>query len=50
MHRFLVSLVFALSLIGCANPSVIRVKDAEIGKLSITKVFVPRFEGNLIWS
>ena len=46
MRRFLVSLVFALSLICCANPSVIRVKDAEIGKLAITKVFVPRFEGN----
>ena len=36
----------ALGLIACANPSVVRVKDAEIGKIAISKVFVPRFEGN----
>src|SRR4030066_1650905 len=45
MRKFLF-LMFAFSLIGCANPSVVRVKDAELGKLVITKVFVPRFEGN----
>ena len=35
-----------LTFSGCANPSIVRVKEAEIGKLTITKIFVPRFEGN----
>lgn len=46
MRNVLVALAVALTLIGCASPSVVRVKGAEIGKLTITKVFVPRFEGN----
>lgn len=46
MRNLLAALAFALTLVACANPSVVRVKDAEIGKLNITKVFVPRFEGN----
>tara|TARA_R110001606_G_scaffold367790_1_gene523454 strand:+ start:3870 stop:4427 length:558 start_codon:yes stop_codon:yes gene_type:complete len=40
------ALAVVLAVTACANPSVVRVKDAEIGKISITKVFVPRFEGN----
>lgn len=39
-------LLLILTLTGCANPSIVRVKDAEIGKLTIKKIFVPRFEGN----
>lgn len=46
MHVLLSLLLLALTLPGCANPSVVRVKGAEISKLSINKVFVPRFEGN----
>jgi hypothetical protein len=38
-------MIVAFGLVGCANPSVIQVKDAEIAKLAISKVFVPRFEG-----
>jgi len=33
-------------LLGCANPSVVRVKDTEIKKIIVKKIFVPRFEGN----
>ncbi len=40
----LVLLVFGLA--GCANPSVVRVKSDAIGQLSVSKVFVPRFEGS----
>lgn len=40
----LILLVFGL--VGCANPSVVRVKSDAIGHLSVSKVFVPRFEGN----
>ena len=46
MHKFLIACLVVLGLAGCANPSVVRVKDAEIGKIAISKVFVPRFEGN----
>ena len=46
MRAFFVALAVALAVTACANPSVVRVKDAEIGKIAITKVFVPRFEGN----
>lgn len=46
MRSLLVAWVVALGLVGCANPSVVRVKDAEIGKIAVSTVFVPRFEGN----
>lgn len=46
MYRFLMACAIAFGLAGCANPSVVRVNEAEIGKLKITKIFVPRFEGN----
>lgn len=45
--RYLFAILFILAgVVGCANPSIVRVKDAEIGKLKISKIFVPRFEGN----
>lgn len=31
--------------VGCANPSVVRVKEDQIDRGAITKVYVPRFEG-----
>lgn len=46
MRTFLAALTIALAFTGCANPSVVRVKDDQIGKIAITSVFVPRFEGN----
>ncbi|TPG08327.1 hypothetical protein EAH88_11900 [Rhodanobacter glycinis] len=40
-------LVFlAVALAGCANPSVVRVDSSAIGSMHITRVYVPRFEGN----
>ncbi len=39
-------LAVTASLAGCANPSVVRVKQAEIGALVMHKAYVPRFEGN----
>jgi hypothetical protein len=45
--RVLTALVLlAFGLAGCANPSVVRVKSDAIGQLSVSKVFVPRFEGS----
>lgn len=41
-----IAAIIGLTLVGCANPSIARVKDVEIGKLTITKIYVPRFEGN----
>lgn len=46
MRAFFVALAVIFALTGCANPSVVRVKEAEIGRIAVTKVFVPRFEGN----
>lgn len=31
---------------GCSNPSVVRIKESEVQKLSVSKIYVPRFEGN----
>ena len=39
-------LMVVFGLVGCANPSVVRVNDVELGKLTVQKIFVPRFEGN----
>lgn len=39
-------LIFLIAVIGCANPSVVRVKEAEIRTIDVRKVYVPRFEGN----
>ncbi len=36
----------ALVIVACANPSIVRVKQAEVAKLNINSVYVPRFEGN----
>lgn len=46
MRSFIIALASALVLAGCSNPSVVRVKAEEIGGLNVTRVFVPRFEGN----
>ena len=46
MRTLAISLLIMIGLASCANPSVVRVKDAEIGKLTVSKVYVPRFEGN----
>ncbi len=45
--RAMAALFFVvLGLAGCSNPSVVRVKEAEISSVAATKIFVPRFEGN----
>lgn len=46
MRTILVFLAATLALAGCANPSVVRVDASAIKAASITKVYVPRFEGN----
>jgi len=46
MRLVIAILLVFFGLAGCANPSIVRVKDSEIGKLTISKIFVPRFEGN----
>ena len=46
MRKFLFALLAVIALTGFGNPSVVRVKEAEIRKISITKIFIPRFEGN----
>lgn len=47
MRRSLWTLALVIvGLAGCANPSVVRVKSANISALTVSKVFVPRFEGN----
>lgn len=39
-------LAIALGLAGCANPSIVSVKSTAIEKISISKIYIPRFEGN----
>lgn len=46
MRYLTVFLLVIIGLAGCANPSVVRVKDAQIRKIKVQKIFVPRFEGN----
>lgn len=46
MRALVIALAGALLLAGCSNPSVVRVKTEEIGSLNVTRVYVPRFEGN----
>ena len=46
MRFILIALLSVTALTGFGNPSVARVKEAEIKAIQITKVFVPRFEGN----
>ena len=46
MRALATFLLIIFGLTGCANPSVVYVKDAEIAKLAVKKIFVPRFEGN----
>jgi len=46
MRALTMLLLIVFGVAGCANPSLVRVKDAEIEKLTVTKIFVPRFEGN----
>jgi len=45
MRKFFTVIPLLLALIGCANPSIVRVKAAEIEKIKISKIFIPRFEG-----
>lgn len=46
MRLAMMMFLVLFGLAGCANPSIVRVKDAEIKKLTISKIFIPRFEGN----
>ena len=46
MRLIFIALLSVIALTGFGNPSVVRVKEAEIKAMNITKVFVPRFEGN----
>ena len=46
MIRYLVMAVLSTLVIGCSNPSVVRIKDSEVQKLTVTALYVPRFEGN----
>lgn len=46
MRLLVVSLVAAFLLTGFGNPSVVRIKEDQISRISITRIFVPRFEGN----
>lgn len=39
-------IALALGISGCANPSVVRVKQDQIQAVGITRIFVPRFEGD----
>lgn len=39
-------LLVVFYLVGCVNPSVVRVNTVEIGKLKVQKIYIPRFEGN----
>lgn len=44
--KWLASIVCALLLCGCANPSIVNVNRANRGAENISKVYVPRFEGS----
>lgn len=46
MRSIIVALLAIVALTGFGNPSVVRVKEAEIKAMTIARVFVPRFEGN----
>lgn len=46
MRISLAFLVAALALAGCANPSIVHVDSAAISGVHISRVYVPRFEGN----
>lgn len=46
MRPVVLILIVLFGLAGCANPSIVRVKDSEIRKLTISKVYISRFEGN----
>ena len=44
--KYLYFAFFVLSIFGCANPSIVRVKEAEINDIDVTSIYIPRFEGN----
>lgn len=44
--KWLASIVCALLLSACANPSIVNVNRANRGAENISKVYVPRFEGS----
>lgn len=46
MRTLFVALLSVLTLTAFGNPSVVRVDKAELDKLAISTIFVPRFEGN----
>lgn len=46
MRRILLCITLIVFLSGFANPSVTRVNKEAIDKIAITRIFVPRFEGN----
>lgn len=46
MRRILFCIALIVFLTGFANPSVTRVNKEAIDRIAITKIFVPRFEGN----
>ena len=44
--RLVILFLILFGLSGCANPSIVRVNDSEIKKITISKIYIPRFEGN----
>lgn len=46
MRQILFSIAFIVFLTGFANPSVTRVNKEAINKITITRIFIPRFEGH----
>jgi hypothetical protein len=46
VRQILFSIAFIVFLTGFANPSVTRVNKEAINKITITRIFIPRFEGH----
>ncbi len=49
MHtlKLILLFLFVTFAYGCANPSIVKINESEVGVLSDqVKIFVPRFEGN----
>ena len=46
VKRVMIAIIAILSMAACANPSIVSVKPVEMGSQEITKIYVPRFEGN----
>ena len=49
MRKLKISLIviWSILLLACANPSIVNIKEGEIGAISASsKIYIPRFEGN----